>query len=86
MFTSRPTTKPKLLWLILVVLLLVGCVEIPLVSFVLITGSQRYAVAAYWLGVSLWAIGFVLTVIYAIRFVSGKYKGLKLVPLKKQRW
>jgi hypothetical protein len=86
MILSRPTTKPKLLWATAAVLLGTGCIEVPLVSIVLITGDTKLAVIAYWVGTFLWAIGFALAMIYAVRFLSGKYKGLKLVPLKKQRW
>jgi len=86
MILSRPTTKPKLLWAIFVVLLAVLCVEAPLVSFALITGDQKPAITAYWLGVFLWGTGFTLAILYAVRFLAGKYKDLKLVPLKKQRW
>ncbi|MCE5233124.1 MAG: hypothetical protein LLF91_07420 [Xanthomonadaceae bacterium] len=86
MILSRPTKKPKLLWAIFFVLLVVCCIEVPLVSFALITGDQKPAVAAYRLGAFLWAVGFTLAIVYAIRFLTGKYKDLKLAPLKKQRW
>ena len=83
---SRPTTKPKLLWAIGVVVLIAVAFEVPIVAIALLTRDLYLTRFGFGFGVVLWAIGFTLSVVYAIRFCSGKYKNLKLLPFKEQRW
>lgn len=86
MILPRVTAKPKLLWAMFAVLLVTVCTELPIVVSVLISGNRTLALIAYWLGISLWVVGFTLAIIYIVRFVSGKYNDLKLVSFRKQRW
>lgn len=70
---SFMSAKPRLIRAILVVLLLTAIVEVPIVCYALITSSRYMTFIAFWLGVSLWAVGVLMSILYSIRFLSGKY-------------
>jgi hypothetical protein len=80
------TNRPKLLWLIMLVVIasvLFGAATVLLVN---LTHSETIHRFAFWILVFLWSACAALVLVYWARQLSGKYVGMEPRPLKHQIW
>lgn len=80
------TVRPKLFWLIMVIAILALVVGVPgvlvaiFIENPIVTKAVLYGIAL------LWMLGFVLTIVYWIRQLLGRYKGIRAQSIKDQVW
>ena len=80
------TQRPKLFWLIMLVVLATLLFGVPSVVLVVVTQSQLLQKIVFYSVLMAWLIGMALICVYWARQFSGKYIGMKPRPVFEQIW
>ncbi|WP_176943765.1 hypothetical protein [Pseudoxanthomonas sp. CF125] len=80
------TIKPKIFWLIMLVSGVSLLIGIPSVLLAVFTGSEVVTLIVLYGIALLWILGVVLTIVYWLRQLLGRYVGMEARPIKDQIW